>query len=292
MALPRITVVTPSFNQGQFLEQAILSVLGQGYENLEYIVIDGGSSDNSVDIIRRHEKKLSYWVSEKDGGQSEAINKGFAHATGDILCWLNSDDFFLPGVLQSVGRELHNGPDLIYGNCLSFSAEGGRCLVNRPPAYDQQLFGLKLCIVQPSSFWTRALWEKTGSLSPELHYAFDWEWYLRAAKNGNFRKSEVLYSAYRFHSAHKSGVGGDARNREISKVALELGGEEVRSHYEFCLKYLNALRQCEIWRLRLRGRGIASADHIARWLVPTLWNLPPGIQFSKLRLCQGMFGNV
>ena len=292
MSLPRITVVTPSYNQGQFLEQTILSVLGQCYDNLEYIIIDGGSADNSVDIIRSHEKKLAYWVSEKDGGQAEAINNGFARGTGDILCWLNSDDFFLPGIFQTLVQEFNDGVDLVYGNCLSFSADGGRCLVNRPFAYDSQVLALTDYIVQPSSFWTRSLWKEVGELKSGLHYAFDWEWYLRASKHGRFKKSEVIYSAYRFHSAHKSGVGGDARNAEICRVALEHGDNVARRHYEFCRQHLKPLREAELWRLRLEGRGIKTSDRLLRWLVPSLWSLPAGIEFSKLRLCQGMFGNV
>jgi len=292
MTLPRITVVTPSFNQGRFLEQTILSVLGQCYDNLEYIIIDGGSTDGSVDVIRRYENKLFYWTSEKDGGQAEALNKGFARATGDILCWLNSDDFFLPGILKTVTTELSKGADLIYGNCLSFSAEGGRCLVNRTPSHNPQLLALVDYIVQPSSFWTRFLWEKTGELNAGLHYAFDWDWYLRAAKAGEFLKSDVLYSAYRFHSAHKSGIGGDARTQEIYRVASTHGDPSVRRHYEFCMKHLTGLRAYEIWRLRLKGRGIQSADRLARWIVPALWKLPAEIDFSKLRQCMGMLGCV
>ena len=121
--LPRITVVTPSFNQAAFLETTIRSVLGQCYPNLEYLVMDGGSSDGSVEIIRRFESDLAHWVSARDGGQAAAINAAFARATGDILCWLNSDDFFLPGTLHRVAQWLGKGgggPELVYGACLFF----------------------------------------------------------------------------------------------------------------------------------------------------------------------------
>src|SRR5687768_13083798 len=102
MNSPKISIITPSYNQGRFIEETILSVINQNYPNLEYIIIDGGSTDNTVEIIRKYEQHLAYWVSEKDGGQSEAINKGFKKATGDIVCWINSDDFFMPGALSKV----------------------------------------------------------------------------------------------------------------------------------------------------------------------------------------------
>ncbi|RYE40071.1 MAG: glycosyltransferase, partial [Sphingobacteriales bacterium] len=120
--VPKISVITPSFNQGEYLEDTILSVIGQNYPNLEYIIIDGGSADNSVSIIKKYETHLSYWISEKDKGQSHAINKGFGLATGDILCWLNSDDLLLPSTLSYIASLADVLPDeyIVFGNCIHF----------------------------------------------------------------------------------------------------------------------------------------------------------------------------
>ena len=286
-SLPKITVVTPSYNQGPFLEQTILSVLGQLYGNLEYIVIDGGSTDESVDILRRYEPQLTYWVSEKDNGQAQALNKGFARATGDILCWLNSDDFLLPGALQTAVRHLQDA-DFIYGNCLSFSDKGSRSIVNRPPAHDHEHLALVDYIVQPSTFWRRTLWEKTGTLNESYHYAFDWEWFLRADRLGRMAKADFIFSAYRFHDAHKSSHGGQKRAQEIVAVAHSHGGEDAARHYDFALAHVEALKRFEQLALRFKGRGLKRHLQLARWAIPSLWNLPAGLDFEKLRRCADM----
>ena len=287
-SLPKITVVTPSYNQGRFLEQTILSVLGQLYGNLEYIVIDGGSTDESVEILRRYESQLSYWISEKDSGQAEALNKGFARATGEILCWLNSDDFLLPGALQTAVRHLAAGADLIYGDCLSFAEVGKRSIVNRPPPHHREHLAIVDYIVQPSTFWRRSLWDKAGKLNESYHYAFDWEWFLRAESLGRFAKADFIFSAYRFHEAHKSSHGGQKRAQEIVAVAHSQGGEDAARHYEFALAHVAALKKFENIALRLKGRGIKRHLPMARWAVPALWNLPAGLDFQKLRQCAEM----
>jgi glycosyltransferase involved in cell wall biosynthesis len=283
--LPKITVITPSYNQGAFLEQTIASVLGQRYGNLEYIIMDGGSTDDSVEIIRRHEAELAYWVSEKDSGQAQALNRGFARATGDILCWLNSDDFLLPGVLHEVARILGEADGLIYGDCMSFSDRGTRAKVNRPPAHDMELLRIVDYIVQPSTFWTRPLWEKTGPLNEELHYAFDWDWFLRAGEVGYVRKVDRIFSAYRFHDAHKSSHGGKKRAQEIVEVAKVRGGADASRHYQFAMDHAAALAKYEHWALRLKGRGLDGQMPLARWMTPALWALPAGIDFEKVREC-------
>lgn len=222
MNLPKISIVTPSYNQGQYIEETILSVIGQGYPNLEYIIIDGGSSDETVDIIKKYEASITYWVSEKDKGQSHAINKGFARATGDILAWLNSDDMYMPGTLNKVVTMLRPAANaIVFGNCLHFNEGGtqfvawGSDVVN----FAKQSLENVDFISQPSAFWTRKTWETVGSLSEDLHFAFDWEWFLRARQNSTeFIATNNCFSLFRIHNQHKTGVGGLKRQQEILSI--------------------------------------------------------------------------
>lgn len=287
----KISVVTPSYNQAAFLEQTMLSVLGQMYPNLEYIVMDGGSTDGSAEIIKRYGARLSYWISEKDGGQAAAINEGFSRATGDILCWLNSDDFFLPGTLHAVAGEFAAGRELIYGDCISFSDQGKWSIVNRPPPHDKSLLALVDYIVQPSTFWTRDLWLKAGPLNCSLHYAFDWEWFLRAAGIANFRKYDRIFSAYRFHTAHKSSSGGTKRADEIFSIAEKSGDADALLHYRFVKENLGVLQRHKLLCGSLRGRGLDKWVPFARCFFPALWSLPRECDFQKVLKCAGMFGN-
>ena len=288
---PRITVVTPSFNQAQFLETTIRSVLGQCYPNLEYIVMDGGSTDGSAEIIRRHESALAFWISEKDGGQAAAINAGFTRATGDILCWLNSDDFFLPETLHRVAEWLGKsagGPDLFYGACLFFSDEGRGAKVVRPPNHDPALLRQTAYIIQPSCFWTRRLWEQTGPLDETLAYAFDWDWFLRATAHGQFAHCAEILSAYRHHPAHKSGSGGVRRREEILAVVRRHGTPADVACYEFALRNLAALERRSALAGRVRWVADRAARLCAQALVPPLWNLPPQIEPTTLERARGM----
>jgi len=218
---PKITIVTPSYNQGDFLEETILSVLGQGYENLEYIVIDGGSTDASVEIIKKHEKHIAYWQSQPDNGQSSAINLGFSKATGEILGWLNSDDVYLPGALKHIATQLDvSKQEILFGNCSHLYENRPICMGSDVRKTFQRVnIKFQDFIIQPSSFWTSIVWNKVGILDENLHYAFDWDWFIRAEKmNVAFKPTDKYLSVYRIHDNHKSGTGGDTRTKEIIKI--------------------------------------------------------------------------
>jgi len=180
---PRISVVTPSYNQGQYLERSLRSVLLQGYPDLELIVMDGGSSDNSVDIIRHYEGQLAHWQSERDDGQSGAINRGMERATGEIVAWLNCDDYYLPGTLAAVAESWcgEPRPQWVTATC-RFDDHEGRLLhdwVPTPPSELAVALSRSASVPQPSSFWSRDLWTRVGGLNEQLHYCMDEDLWMR-----------------------------------------------------------------------------------------------------------------
>jgi glycosyltransferase involved in cell wall biosynthesis len=202
---PRISVITPSFNQGRFLEQTILSVLDQDYPNLEYIVIDGGSSDDSPEIIQRYQSRLAFWISEADSGQSEAINKGFRRATGDIVTWLNSDDLYLPGALQTAAKYFADPEvSLVHGKTIMFGA-GLPDEIRGASETDLQIQYLaKIPFPQPSSFFRRQVLLEYGYLDESLHYMMDYDLLLRIALNHEIKRVDDIFSRYRLHPGCKT----------------------------------------------------------------------------------------
>ena len=183
---PRVSIVTPSFNQGSFLEETIRSVLLQGYPDLEYIVIDGGSADQSVEIIQKYEKWLAYWVSEKDSGQAHAINKGFSHATGEICAYLNSDDTFCRNAISTAVSFLDKHPEssLAYGDCQIIDESSAVHDLWLAPEFELTELLFRCYVAQPASFWRKSKMAGVGDFNAEMHYAFDYEMWLRMAAAG------------------------------------------------------------------------------------------------------------
>ena len=287
---PRITVVTPSFNQAPYLEATIVSVLGQCYPNLEYMVMDGGSTDDSAAIIRKYEPQLAHWVSARDGGQSAALNTAFARATGDILCWVNSDDLLMPGTLHRLARHFAGRvqePLLCYGSCLFFEDRGKRAKVVRARPYDPAHLRLTAYIIQPSAFWTRTLWEKTGPLDGTLSFAFDWDWFIRASALGHFDSIDEIFALYRLHEAHKSGSGSDRRRREIIEVARRYGTPPHASAYEYLDRHWDSfVKQREI-RNSLKRKRIPGSELFAKLAAP-MPAPPANVTPDVLKICEGM----
>jgi glycosyltransferase involved in cell wall biosynthesis len=213
MSEPLISIVTPSFNQGRFLDDTLRSVASQDYPRKEHLVVDGGSTDDSVAIIRKHEGALAYWVSEPDRGQSHAINKGFARATGEVLTYLNSDDTYLPGALTTVGECFASRPDvdLVFGDYVYTDVEGRplrRRHVSPRLSYESLLYHDYLG--QPAVFFRRSLLDAVGPLDESLHYCMDWDLFLRMWRVARRAHVPKVLATYRLDQSAKSNAEDSA----------------------------------------------------------------------------------
>ena len=214
-----VSIITPSFNQAAYLEQTILSVLQQDHAHIEYIVIDGASTDTSVDIIRKYESKLSYWVSEKDHGQAEAINKGFARATGEIIAWLNSDDYYLSGAVSSAVRIFEENPDvvLVYGNMLAVDEHG---VTFNTLNYKQLTLDDLLCfqiIGQPAVFMRRSALEDL-KLDSTFHFLLDHYLWIQIARRGKILHIDQTWAVARYHAEAKNRAKAAEFGREAFRI--------------------------------------------------------------------------
>jgi glycosyltransferase involved in cell wall biosynthesis len=232
-SIPKISIVTPSFNQGDFLEETILSVLSQKYPNLEYIIIDGGSTDNSIEIISKYKDQLAYWVSERDTGQYEAINKGFAKSTGEIMAWINSDDKYMPWCFQLVSEIFRELPEVEWLTTLfpfvwDENGRPMRCFLRG--GYNQQGFlkGDNLpdqCIQQESVFWRRTLWEKTNeTLNCSYNLAADFELWNRFFQKADLYSVQFPLGGFRLHSNQKSLLYRQQYIREANEILANING--------------------------------------------------------------------
>jgi glycosyltransferase involved in cell wall biosynthesis len=225
---PQISIVTPNYNYGQFIEETIRSVLLQGYPNLEYIIIDGASTDNSSEIVQRYESWLSYWISEEDKGQSDAINKGFEKAQGKIFYWINSDDILCSNVLQEVATFFHTNPAITFcsGNGYFFTGENiSKCITYRINPLNYSFHDLLKYydgqyLPQPSVFFSRSLWEKAGKLDISLSYAMDLDLWLRFSIEAKLVSINKDFSELRLHDDSKTCLQNVVFSGEIKEVLL------------------------------------------------------------------------
>ncbi len=231
MTLPKISVITLSYNQGQYLEETIKSVLAQNYPSLEYIIMDGGSTDCSIDIIKKYADKLAFWQSKPDGGQSAAITDGFQKASGEIFCWLNSDDVFLPGALLKVGEYFAGNPDCqwLAGAAIAIDKDGKK--INLPTGLNEVNGFIKFWlwgkqegsyISQPSVFWTKDLWNLTGGYCrDDKPNSMDYELWLRFNNYTNVQLIQDILSSTRLHDECKSVMNRVIQRKEVLASAKE-----------------------------------------------------------------------
>lgn len=222
-----VSIITPSFNQAPFLEATIRSVLEQDHPELEYIIVDGGSTDGSVDIIRRYADRLAWWVSEKDAGQTDAINKGFARARGEVIAWLNSDDTYQPGAVREAATYLAEHPEvgLVYGDA-NFIDQNGRVIGRFPSAQTdyRRLRQGYVHVAQQSAFFRRDLWQKVGPLDPKFYFAMDYDLWVRLARVSKIVYLPRLWANFRLHGGGKTVVADDRCWPEMLKVHYRDGG--------------------------------------------------------------------
>jgi glycosyltransferase involved in cell wall biosynthesis len=262
---PKITIVTPNYNYGQFLEETIRSVLLQSYPNLEYIIIDGGSSDNSVEIIKKYEPWLTYWISEKDQGQSDAINKGFKQATGDIYYWINSDDILCKNALNQVVSFWQNHPDcnFLTGDGHFFNSqenehnfiyyiEAGSYTFEQLLAYHQQY------LPQPSVFFSAKVWQNIKQVKTNLCYAMDIDLWLRIIKNYPLYYLPECLSYLRLHQDSKTIGQNLLLVGELREVIINYMRQEKSINYLNYLKIIQGLNK--LYALSMCRRGLLSYE--------------------------------
>lgn len=272
-SLPTISIVTPSYNQAEFLERTIRSVLDQDYPALEYRVLDGASTDGSVDIIRRYEDRLASWVSEKDEGQADAIARGFAQSTGEIQAWLNSDDAYLPGTLHAVGEYFaaHPEVDFMYGDLLFIDPADRPLVVDVLPRYEWEDLRRVCMIPQPASFWRRRAAERVGGIDPRYQFTMDYDFFLRFGEAS--RRGEVgrivhlprLLAGFRWHPQAKSSAWRDVWGRENAEMLRRALGRDGWNRADWLrMKWLTARQIAAIAARRLRGERLPVITP-ARW---------------------------
>jgi glycosyltransferase involved in cell wall biosynthesis len=224
---PLVSIVTPSFNQARYIEATIQSVLSQDYPRIEYLIVDGGSTDGTVEIIKQYQGRLAWWVSEKDQGQTDAINKGFGRAQGQILAWLNSDDTYEPGTVSAAVRYLLDHPDvgMVYGDC-NFINDDGRVIGKFGSAQTdyRRLRQGYVHIPQQTMFFRADWWKHVGPLDPSFYFAMDYDLWTRLAAHTELKYVPQTWANFRLHTTGKTIVADDRCWPEMIRVHYRDGG--------------------------------------------------------------------
>lgn len=248
---PKVSIITPSYNQGEYLEETILSVLNQTYGNIEYIVIDGGSTDNSVDIIRKYEERITFWCSEKDKGQADAINKGLKRATGDMVCWINSDDVLYPNFVEKIVNYFvaHPDVDFLYGD-VEQGADMQHATMRRGEVidYPTMLRTLRVPIPQQATMWRKSVMDKIGYLDPQWHVLLDREYFMRIAQHCVIEYLPGVVAFFRNHENAKSIAEWHKWMPELEKYYVTLF-EDSNFPYQHLKKESMASMYWECYRI-------------------------------------------
>ncbi|NLF30023.1 MAG: glycosyltransferase [Planctomycetes bacterium] len=259
LAWPRLSIVIPSFNQGGFLGEALDSLLGQDYPCLEILVMDGGSTDGTVEVLKAYEPHLAFWHSGPDAGQSDAINRGFEKSTGEVLNWLCCDDLLTPGALRRVGGYFRDHPECqwLAGAAETFYIEQDRRAVNAPGAAHRRAFqefwlwgAPGHVIYQPACFWRRDLWQRGGRLRVDNHLAMDYELWLEFSRLAELHVIEEVLAVSRVHSRCKSGGQRYEQVRQTMRSAYADAARDGVAAPIFTLRLLGGLRRYRAARLR------------------------------------------
>lgn len=273
---PKITVVTPNFNHVDYLEDTILSVISQNYPSLEYIIIDGGSTDGSIDIIKKYERKLSYWLSEPDQGVYDAVNKGFAKSSGAILMWLNSDDLLHPGALFNVGEIFYSFPEVrwITGINTSYDETGRVIGADRARGFSRFDFCTYRYqwLQQESTAWRRDLWEQAGgALDTRYKLAADFELWLRFFRYTSLYPCDVLIGGFRMRSKNQLSADFISVYHEEAEQAIKNERKMMKGNERalvFCLEFIafikKVLRYTYVLDWKIFDRGLNKLSRIIR----------------------------
>ncbi len=260
---PLVSIVTPSYNQGEFLEYAILSVLGQDYPNVEYLIVDGDSKDGSLEIIKRYASRVSWWVSEPDRGQAEAINKGLQRARGEIVAWLNSDDLYLPGAISGavLAFQAHPTAGMVYADAITIDEKGCPIKWLQFPDWGlEHLIGFRI-ICQPAVFIRRAVLEQVGLLDERYHYMLDHQLWIRLARKAPVVHVPTVWAASRYHLRAKNVSQAEGFAHETLRILAWM-----QTQPDLLAIFRRHRRQIMAGAYRLHGRYLLEAGRATQAL--------------------------